>query len=137
MDPSLRCFDASHLDTGQCVVQLLDDRTHLLHSAWEADFLAVIIDLSDRRDNCSSTAKTTLCKIFNLIEVDLTLFSFQSKVFLCNVDQRTTCDGRKDAVRLRCYNLAVFSNEDEVCSACLLNFCTSLEIGRASCRERV
>ena len=88
----------------------------------------MIIDLSDRRDNCSSTAKTTLCKIFNFIEVDLTLFSFQSKVLLCNVDQRTTCDGRKDAVRLRCYNLAVFSNEDEVCSACLLNFCTSLGI---------
>mgnify|MGYP006986300181 FL=1 len=124
MDPSFRSFDASHLDTCQCVVQFLDNRAHLLHSAWEADFLAVIVDLSNWRDNSSSTAKTTLCEIFHFVEVDLTLLSFQSQVLFCNVDQGTTCDGWKDTVRLRCYNLAVFCNEDEVCSACLLNFCT-------------
>ena len=126
MDPSFRSFDASHLDTCQCVVQLLDNRTHFLHSAWEADFFAVVVDLSNWRDNSSSTAKTTLCEIFHFVEVDLTLLSFQSKVLFCNVDQGTTCDGWKDAVRLRCYNLAVFCNEDEVCTACLFNFCTGL-----------
>ena len=88
----------------------------------------MVVDLSNWRDNSSSTAKTTLCEIFHFVEVDLTLLSFQSKVLFCNVDQGTTCDGWKDAVRLRCYNLAVFCNEDEVCTACLFNFCTGLRI---------
>ena len=50
----------------------LDNRTHLLHSAWEADLFAVVVDLSNWRDNSSSTAKTTLCEIFHFVEVDLT-----------------------------------------------------------------
>ena len=88
----------------------------------------MVVDLSDWRDNSSSTAKTALCEIFNFIEVDLTFLSFQTKVLFCNVDQGTTCDGMKDAVRFRCYNLAVFCYKDEVRSACLLNFSTSLRI---------
>ena len=43
---------------------------------------------------------------------------------LSNVEDGTTCDGRKDGIRLRRYDCAVFCNEDEVCSACLLNVCS-------------
>ena len=41
----------------------LGDRSHLVHAAWEADLFAVVHDLSNRRDNSSSTAKTALCEI--------------------------------------------------------------------------
>ena len=48
LDPSFRRFDFTHLDAGQRVVNLLGGRTHLLHSAWEADLFTVIYNLSDR-----------------------------------------------------------------------------------------
>ena len=49
---------------------------------------------------------------------------------LSNVEDGAACDGRKDRVGLRCYDCAVFCNEDEVCSACLFNIgsCTGIEV---------
>ena len=88
----------SHLDTGQCLTKLRNDWSHFFHSAWEADLFAVVIDLSNRRNDSGSTAKTTFCKIFYFIEVYFTFFNFQSKIFLCNIDQRTTSDRWQDTV---------------------------------------
>ena len=101
-----------------------------VHAAWEADLFAVVNDLSNRRDNSSSTAKTALCEVFYFIEVYFSFLCLKSKVILGNIDQGTACDGWKDTVRLRCYNLAVLCYEQEVCSACLLNLGTCLGASR-------
>lgn len=53
MDPALRSFDPAHLDTGQSLIQLLGDRSHLGHAAGQADLFAVVNDLTNRGDNCS------------------------------------------------------------------------------------
>lgn len=66
LDPSFRRFDFTHLDAGQRVVNLLGGRTHLLHSAWEADLFTVIYNLSDRRDYGCRSAEAALGKVFNL-----------------------------------------------------------------------
>ena len=112
LQPSLWSLDAAHLDSGKCLVQLLGDRSHFVHAAWEADLFAVVNNLSNRRDNSSSTAKTALCEVFYFIEVYFSFLCLKSKVFLGNIDQGTACDGWKDTVRLRCYNLAVFCYGD-------------------------
>ena len=96
LQPSLRCLDAAHLDSGKCLVQLLGDRSHFVHAAWEADLFAVVNNLSNRRDNSSSTAKTALCEVFYFIEVYFSFLCLKSKVFLGNIDQGTACDGWKD-----------------------------------------
>ena len=99
LQPSLWSLDASHLDSGKGFIQLLGDRSHLVHAAWEANLFAVVHDLSNRRDNSSSTAKTALCEILHFVEVYFSFLSLKSKVLFRNVDQRTTCDGWKDTVR--------------------------------------
>ena len=78
LKPSLRSLDAAHLDAGQCFIKLLCDRTHGFHTAWQADFLTMINNLSNWRDNGCCSAKTTLCKIFNLIKVYRTLLNLKS-----------------------------------------------------------
>ena len=47
-DPALWCFNVTHLDSCQCLIQLLCNWSHLFHSTWEADFLAVVYNLSYR-----------------------------------------------------------------------------------------
>ena len=128
VDPALRSFDVTHLDAGQCLVEFLGNRTHLLHTAWEADFFAVVYDLSDWRDNCCSTAKSAFCKIFYFVQIYFTFFDFQSEIMFCNLQDRTACDRRKDAVGLRSYQLAVFGDKDNVCAAGLLDLGTCLRI---------
>ena len=63
MNPTLWCFNSSHLDTCKGIIKLLCHRSHICHSAWEADFLAMVNNLSYWRDNCCCTTKTTFCKI--------------------------------------------------------------------------
>ena len=48
VDPAFRSFNLAHLDAGQGIVQLLDGRAHLFHTAREADFFAVVYNLSHR-----------------------------------------------------------------------------------------
>ena len=93
-----------------------------LHSTSEIDFFVVVNDLANWRDNCSSSAKSAFCEVFDFIQIYFTFLNFESEIMFSNIDQGTTCDGWKDAVGLRCYNSAVFGYEDEVCSTCLLNF---------------
>ena len=64
----------AHLDTGQCLVEFLGNRTHLLHTAREADFFAVVNDLANRGDNSCGTAQAALCEIFYFVKVYFTLF---------------------------------------------------------------
>ena len=82
MDPALRSFDPAHLDTGQSLIQLLGDRSHLGHAAGQADLFAVVNDLTNRGDNCCGTAQTSLCEVFYFIQVYFSLFYFQSQIFL-------------------------------------------------------
>ena len=49
LNPSLWSLDASHLDTCQCLIQLLGYWSHLIHTAWQADFLTMINNLSNWR----------------------------------------------------------------------------------------
>ena len=55
-------LDVTHLDAGQCLIEFLGNRTHLLHTCREADFLAVVNDLANRGDNSCGTAQTALCE---------------------------------------------------------------------------
>ena len=75
----------AHLDAGQCFVEFLGNRTHLLHSAGEADLFAVVIDLANRRDNSCGTAETALCEIFDFVEAYFTFLDLQSEVIFRNV----------------------------------------------------
>ena len=63
LNPALRSFDTSHLNAGESIVKLLGDRPHFLHSAGEADLLAVVVDLAYGGDYGSGTAQTALGKI--------------------------------------------------------------------------
>ena len=73
LQPSLWSLDAAHLDAGQCLIQLLCDRSHLGHAAREADLVAVVYDLADRGDNSSGTAETALSEIFYFCKRNRTL----------------------------------------------------------------
>ena len=66
VDPALGSLYGAHLDSCKSVVKLLDNRTHLVHAVCEADLLAVIVDLTNRADNCCCSAKTHLNKLRNL-----------------------------------------------------------------------
>lgn len=48
MNPALGRFYASHLDTGQGIVELFRNRSHLTHAACHTDFLTVVHNLSNR-----------------------------------------------------------------------------------------
>ena len=56
VDPALGSFDPAHLDTRESIIELLCDGPHLVHTAREANLLAVVYDLSDRGDNCGCSA---------------------------------------------------------------------------------
>lgn len=59
-DPAFRTFDFAHLDTGQCFSELGADRTHLFHAGWEVDIAVRCIDHTDRSQDGSRTAKSSL-----------------------------------------------------------------------------
>ena len=84
----------------------------------------MVNDLSNRRDNSSSTAKTALCKILHFFKVYFSFFHFQTKIFFGNVDQRTAGDGGKNAVGLGRYYFSVFGYEEEVRSAGFFHLCS-------------
>ena len=113
--------NAAHLDAGECFVKFLGNRSHFLHSAGEADLFAVVVDLSNRRDNGCGTAETALCEIFDFVEAYFSFLDLKSEIIFRYSDKRTTGNGRKNAVRLRSNDFAVFGDEDEVCSAGLLD----------------
>ena len=119
-DPAFGCLEASHLDTGQGLIQFLGDRSHLIHTAGHADLFAVVYDLAYRGDDSCGAAQSALSEIFDFLKVNRSLFNLKSQIFTCYVNQRTTGDRRQDAVRFRSDYLAVFGNEQEVGSAGLL-----------------
>ena len=73
VNPAFGSFDMAHLDSGQGIIKLLGYRTHLFHTAGQADFPAVIHNLSNRRDNGCSSAETAFRKIFDFIKGNRTL----------------------------------------------------------------
>ena len=46
MQPAFWGVDGAHLDAGEGVVEFFHDWPDLFHAAGEADFLAVVVDLS-------------------------------------------------------------------------------------------
>lgn len=74
--PSFRCFQSSHLNTGECIIEFLCHRSHGVHAAWEADLFSVVYNFSNWGDYSSSTAKTALCEVFYLIKIDFSFFCF-------------------------------------------------------------
>ena len=94
--PSFRSFDLSHLDASESIIKFLGNWSHFLHSTWEADLFTVVYNFSYRRDYGSSSAKSTFCEIFYLIKLYISLLYFQSKIMLCHIHQRTSCDRRKN-----------------------------------------
>src|SRR5699024_8140727 len=78
LDPAFRRLDPSHLDAGQGIVQLLGNRSHSLHTAWEADVFSVVYDFSYRGDHSSSTAQTAFCKFRYFFKEDFSFFYFHS-----------------------------------------------------------
>ena len=121
-DPAFRCLDAAHLDACKCIVQLLDRRTHLLHTGRECDDLVTVNDLADRGDNCSCAAETALFELAELCEGNVTLLDFEAEIMLCNILKRASCDGRKDCRRTDCDELVAL-DEDDVGAAGLLDLC--------------
>ena len=94
-DPSFRSFDPAHLDSGKGIVQLLSNRTHCFHTAWEADFFSVVYDLSYRRDNCGSSAQTAFCELWYFFKEDFSFFYFHSQIFSATYSrERRVIEGR-------------------------------------------
>ena len=102
MNPAFRSFDASHLDSGQCIVKLAWVTGPIfIHTAWQSR--------SPCRDPRSflpgrSTAavphKTTLRKIPVLPPRGTSLSSaLQSEIFFCHIEQGAPCDRRKNRWR--------------------------------------
>ena len=124
LNPSFRSFDMTHLDAGKCIIQFLCNFTHFLHTAWEADLFAMIIDLSNRRNNSCGSTKSTLCKIFYFVKVYFSFFYFKTKDISCDCYERTSCDRRKNTAALWCNHFSIFCNKDEVCSTGLFYLCS-------------
>lgn len=56
MDPSFRRLNPSHLDSCQCIIQLLRHRPHLRHAAWKGNLSSMIHNPANRRNNrCRTT----------------------------------------------------------------------------------
>ena len=89
-DPAFRSLNAAHLDAGECFVEFLGNRSHFLHSAGEADLFAVVVDLSNRRDNGCGTAETALCEIFDFVEAYFSFLNLKSEIIFRYSDKRTT-----------------------------------------------
>ena len=67
LDPALRSFDVTHLDAGQCLIEFLGNRTHLLHTCREADFLAVVNDLANREITAAVPHRPHSAKSFTFV----------------------------------------------------------------------
>ena len=94
--PAFGSFDSAHLNSGESIVKLLDGRTHLVHTRREANFLAVVIYLAHGRYNGSGSAKTHLCKIGKLAEVNFSFLNIEAEVIFCNCYKRTSGYRRKN-----------------------------------------
>ena len=83
----------------------------------------MIVDFSDRGNHRCRTAETALleCSVLNLLPVYRALIHLHSKVVLCHIDKASSCDGRKDGIRLRNHQMIVLIHEEDVGSAGLLN----------------
>ena len=78
MNPAFWSFDTAHLDSCQCLIQFLCNWSHLFHSTWEADFFTMVNDFTNRRNNSSCSAKTTLSEVFYFIEFNFSLLCLYS-----------------------------------------------------------
>ena len=95
-NPALRSFDLTALDAGDGCVELADDFAGLLHTGWKVDDLIVVYDLTNRRNNRCRTTETTLLEALDLLELHWTLIDRQVEIMLCDVNDRTSGDGRKN-----------------------------------------
>ena len=120
-DPALRRFNGSHLDTGKGFIELLGNRSHLVHSAWEADFLSMVHDLAHRGNDSGCSAKSALGKVLKLSQFNRSLSHLKAQIVLCHIDQGTPGDGWEDGIGLGGNHLIVLGDKQEVGSACLFH----------------
>ena len=85
-DPAFWSLDSSHLNATKFFVEFRKHRAHLLHATRELDRLIMADHLADRADDCSCTTETSLSKIFQLRELDRTMFYRVAQV-LCQRNQ--------------------------------------------------
>ena len=45
MNPAFWSFDTAHLDSCQCIIKFLCNRSHLIHTTWETDFFTMVNNL--------------------------------------------------------------------------------------------
>lgn len=88
-DPAFRCFNSTQLDACECLSELSHNRTHLLHAGSELELLAVIVDGTERRDNSSCTAETTLCECtaHNFLKCNFTLIDLHAAIVFSNINE--------------------------------------------------
>ncbi len=122
-DPAFRRLDAACLNTGQGIVQLLDDGADLLHAVGEEDLLAVVVDASKRGNNGCGAAQTRFFEDsgFNFSESDHALCDLEAQIVLRDIVDAAACDGGQDAVGCRDDQVAVLIDEDDVGAAGLLD----------------
>ena len=95
MNPAFWSFDTAHLDSCQCIIKFLCNRSHLIHTTWETDFFTMVNDFTNRRNNSSCSAKTTLSEVFYFIEFNFSLLCLYPKYsFATYIKERLVMDGR-------------------------------------------
>src|SRR5574344_2377988 len=75
VDPAFWRFDASHLDSGERVVELLDDRAHRVTSVLECNHVAVVLHSAYRRNDCCRSAETAFNERRKFVLVDFALLN--------------------------------------------------------------
>ena len=74
VNPAFWSFFGSHLNAGESLAELFENRANLVHAAWDIDFCAVVIDAANWADYSSCAAQADFYEILKLALVDLTLF---------------------------------------------------------------
>ena len=92
-DPSLRRFDGSHLNACKGIIQLLGNRSHGVHAAWEADFPSVVHNPAHRRDNGCCSAQSALCELIQFRKLHRPLGYLKAQIMLCHVHKGAPGNG--------------------------------------------
>lgn len=121
VNPPLRRFDMPHLNARQGIIKLLDDGTHLLHAAGEADLPAVVVDLADGRDDGRRAAEAAFLEVRHFREQHFAFIHLETEIMLGDIGNGAARDRRQDARRLRHDEIAVRIDKDDVRAARLLD----------------
>lgn len=100
VNPSLRCFNGTILDAGDGVIQSCDMLACMFHAGREFNDVIMIDDSADRRDDGCCAAQAAFSKALDFLEFDRSFIDLHMQIMLCDIDNRSSGDGRQDGVRL-------------------------------------